>query len=286
MATINTWKEYCEGLYTDPALGFTLDVSRMGVPSEFFGQWATRMQAAFAAMDRLEAGDVANADERRMVGHYWLRAPRRAPAGRGPAAAPLNDPKRRLNVHLVSRNRANEMNLQAIDPDAFGDLNPSGSLCFGGSSSSWTKYLTWNASFALEMGASFPVGCELVGQLKESSFSSAKFRIGTQDAPSHAMTHSDSSSPNARGWIVASRRKSKRLSDVMQREYRAAMTMLQSDFAGDERDYCCAVGDFKRQPPLEYDLLGAPRANRFGMLNNSRFPLVASVQAASHMASG
>ena len=81
MTTINTWKAYCEGLYTDPALGFALDVSRMGVPTEFFSQWATRMQAAFAAMDRLEAGDVANADERRMVGHYWLRAPRRAPAG-------------------------------------------------------------------------------------------------------------------------------------------------------------------------------------------------------------
>ena len=37
------------------------------------------MQAAFAAMDDLERGAIANPDEDRMVGHYWLRAPERAP---------------------------------------------------------------------------------------------------------------------------------------------------------------------------------------------------------------
>ncbi|MBX2800249.1 MAG: glucose-6-phosphate isomerase [Myxococcales bacterium] len=34
---------------------------------------------AFDAMARLEAGDVANVDEGRRVGHYWLRSPERAP---------------------------------------------------------------------------------------------------------------------------------------------------------------------------------------------------------------
>ncbi len=37
------------------------------------------MQIALAAMNRLDAGAVANLDEGRMVGHYWLRAPYLAP---------------------------------------------------------------------------------------------------------------------------------------------------------------------------------------------------------------
>lgn len=37
------------------------------------------MAAAFTAMQRLEAGAVANPDEGRRVGHYWLRAPELAP---------------------------------------------------------------------------------------------------------------------------------------------------------------------------------------------------------------
>lgn len=37
------------------------------------------MARAFAAMAELEAGAVANPDEGRRVGHYWLRAPELAP---------------------------------------------------------------------------------------------------------------------------------------------------------------------------------------------------------------
>ena len=37
------------------------------------------MQEALAEMDALEAGAIANADEQRMVGHYWLRNPGLAP---------------------------------------------------------------------------------------------------------------------------------------------------------------------------------------------------------------
>ena len=38
------------------------------------------LQRALAAMHDLEAGGIANPDEGRMVGHYWLRAPGLAPA--------------------------------------------------------------------------------------------------------------------------------------------------------------------------------------------------------------
>lgn len=54
-------------------LGFSLDISRMEFDDQFFGQMEVRMQDAFANMDDLERGSIANPDEKRMVGHYWLR---------------------------------------------------------------------------------------------------------------------------------------------------------------------------------------------------------------------
>src|SRR6185437_7187203 len=38
-----------------------------------------KLKEAFAAMAALEKGAIANPDEKRMVGHYWLRAPELAP---------------------------------------------------------------------------------------------------------------------------------------------------------------------------------------------------------------
>src|ERR1041385_575181 len=51
----------------------------MKFPDEFFGQMQPKIEKAFAAMRELEAGAIANPDERRMVGHYWLRNPALAP---------------------------------------------------------------------------------------------------------------------------------------------------------------------------------------------------------------
>src|SRR5580698_6103676 len=66
-------------LYSDEALGLSVDVSRIRFPDGYFAQMEPRMQAAFRAMAALEAGSVANPDEGRRVGHYWLRAPDLAP---------------------------------------------------------------------------------------------------------------------------------------------------------------------------------------------------------------
>ena len=38
------------------------------------------IQKAYSSMEELEAGAIANPDENRMVGHYWLRAPELAPS--------------------------------------------------------------------------------------------------------------------------------------------------------------------------------------------------------------
>ena len=66
-------------LYHDEGLGFWLDTSRVQAPEGFLSALEPRLASAYAAMNALEAGSIANADENRMVGHYWLRAPDLAP---------------------------------------------------------------------------------------------------------------------------------------------------------------------------------------------------------------
>ena len=74
------WDRYRSLLYDDAGLGVRLDVSRMDLPGDAMERFAAPMARAFDAMDRLERGVIANPDEERMVGHYWLRAPERAPS--------------------------------------------------------------------------------------------------------------------------------------------------------------------------------------------------------------
>jgi glucose-6-phosphate isomerase len=73
------WRRYCTLLCPVPDLGMTIDVSRMTFDDAFLARMEPAMQAAFAAMADLERGAIANPDENRMVGHYWLRAPELAP---------------------------------------------------------------------------------------------------------------------------------------------------------------------------------------------------------------
>jgi glucose-6-phosphate isomerase len=79
MKTSDLWEKYRHNLCRIPALGLMLDVSRMRFDDKFLQSMASAMQRAFEAMDALERGAIANPDEKRMVGHYWLRAPERAP---------------------------------------------------------------------------------------------------------------------------------------------------------------------------------------------------------------
>jgi glucose-6-phosphate isomerase len=76
----NLWKRFQEYACHVPALGLTLDVSRMRFENGFLDRMAVPMQQAFDSMDALERGAIANPDEKRMVGHYWLRAPDLAPS--------------------------------------------------------------------------------------------------------------------------------------------------------------------------------------------------------------
>jgi glucose-6-phosphate isomerase len=73
MTTQKLWKRYCSYLCTCPELGLYLDISRINFDDGFLERMEPAMQRAFAAMVELEKGAVANPDEGRMVGHYWLR---------------------------------------------------------------------------------------------------------------------------------------------------------------------------------------------------------------------
>jgi glucose-6-phosphate isomerase len=74
------WWTRFQKYYTEfPALGLTVDLSRMNIDDDFFAAMEPRIQQAFASMAALEKGAVANPDENRMVGHYWLRNPALAP---------------------------------------------------------------------------------------------------------------------------------------------------------------------------------------------------------------
>ena len=73
------WKRYRKYLYANDALGLRLDISRMKFTEAFLKKMQPRVKMAFEAMGALEAGAIANPDEDRMVGHYWLRAPQLAP---------------------------------------------------------------------------------------------------------------------------------------------------------------------------------------------------------------
>lgn len=76
----DAWQRYQQWLVHLPELDLFLDVSRMAVEEADVSRLAGPFEDAFTAMEALEAGAIANPDEQRMVGHYWLRDPGRAPS--------------------------------------------------------------------------------------------------------------------------------------------------------------------------------------------------------------
>ncbi|MEB3225359.1 MAG: glucose-6-phosphate isomerase, partial [Synechococcus sp.] len=79
MDTAVLWQRYQDWLYYHPELEFYVDVSRMGFDEAFVESLKPKFEKAFQDLTALEAGAIANPDEGRMVGHYWLRNPELAP---------------------------------------------------------------------------------------------------------------------------------------------------------------------------------------------------------------
>ena len=74
-----SWERYKKYYLGFKKLGFGLDVSRVDFDDSYISSMDAKMGEAFASMAALEGGAIANPDENRMVGHYWLRAPQLAP---------------------------------------------------------------------------------------------------------------------------------------------------------------------------------------------------------------
>jgi glucose-6-phosphate isomerase len=106
-----SWSRYTEFLYRHDGLGLSLDISRMNFPDGFFAAMEPAAQQAFTAMQALESGAIANPDENRMVGHYWLR---------DAALAPNHDLRRAIETTLADvQDFASKVHSGAIRPAIF-----------------------------------------------------------------------------------------------------------------------------------------------------------------------
>ncbi|MEO0759040.1 MAG: glucose-6-phosphate isomerase [Cyanobacteria bacterium J06648_16] len=79
MDATTLWQRYQDWLYYHEGLGLYLDISRVTFDEAFVEQMTPRFEKAFKDIEALEGGAIANPDEGRMVGHYWLRDPDLAP---------------------------------------------------------------------------------------------------------------------------------------------------------------------------------------------------------------
>jgi glucose-6-phosphate isomerase len=73
------WSRFNDWSYRHHDLGLYLDVSRIGLDAGFIDRMSPKIQYCLEAMKFLESGGIANPDEERQVGHYWLRNSRLAP---------------------------------------------------------------------------------------------------------------------------------------------------------------------------------------------------------------
>jgi glucose-6-phosphate isomerase len=64
---------FCQAICVPEGTPVTIDYSRMGLDPAGLARLEPKIQKAFDDMVALEAGAIANPDENRMVGHYWLR---------------------------------------------------------------------------------------------------------------------------------------------------------------------------------------------------------------------
>src|SRR5947207_157072 len=80
MASSSLWPRFQKYFLRYDDLDFSIDISRMRFADDFFEKMRPRIEKAYVDMGELEAGAIANPDEHRMVGHYWLRNAKLAPS--------------------------------------------------------------------------------------------------------------------------------------------------------------------------------------------------------------
>ena len=74
-----SWDRFKKYQLSVSSLNLSLDISKVGFNEADFDALKTKAAHALESMQGLESGDIANPDENRMVGHYWLRNAELAP---------------------------------------------------------------------------------------------------------------------------------------------------------------------------------------------------------------
>jgi len=80
MGDLALWERFQKYLLVCDTVGVTVDISRMKFSDAFLKEKDADIRKAFVKMDELVKGSIANPDEKRMVGHYWLRDSSKAPS--------------------------------------------------------------------------------------------------------------------------------------------------------------------------------------------------------------
>jgi glucose-6-phosphate isomerase len=73
MSTTSYWQQFQNSTTRYPELNFSIDTSRMDIPVDYKSGLNLEINRAFEGIKKIEAGEIMNPDEGRMVGHYWLR---------------------------------------------------------------------------------------------------------------------------------------------------------------------------------------------------------------------
>jgi len=76
----SSWQNFQASHTRYAELGFSIDTSRMDIPADFNDSLSSEITRAFDGIKAIEAGEIMNPDEGRMVGHYWLRNSELAPS--------------------------------------------------------------------------------------------------------------------------------------------------------------------------------------------------------------
>ncbi len=92
---LRVMKQYANQLLRYPEMGISLDLSKLPLTPEYLAEMQPLIERAYADIAALESGVIANPDENRMVGHYWLRNSAIAPTAelRAKIDEPLADLK-------------------------------------------------------------------------------------------------------------------------------------------------------------------------------------------------
>ena len=70
---LNNWEKFSNYLWFSDELNIWIDISKINFIEEDFENIDQKFVNVFKSLDELENGAIANIDEKRQVGHYWLR---------------------------------------------------------------------------------------------------------------------------------------------------------------------------------------------------------------------